>query len=162
MQRTGYLLLTASLILMSSGMAVGKEWRGIVPLHSTRSDVERLFGLSPYGGGLSYEFEGETVYFQYQYPDYECGKTWGRWNVPLNTVLEITVYPKRRTLLADLNLDTSKFKRDDRTCLLDSFGFANEEEGVTYSFGGGVLAGIRYYPSAGDEYLACPKVGVGY
>jgi hypothetical protein len=33
--------------LSASVICAGKEWHGIVPMHSTREDVNRLLGTSP-------------------------------------------------------------------------------------------------------------------
>jgi hypothetical protein len=136
--------------------AVGKEWRGIVPLHSTRNDVERLFGLSSYGGGYAYEFENERVFFQYQYPDNQCGRIYGQWNVPLNTVIEVTVYPKNKILFSSLKLKISKLK-ETKIHISGRYRYFNEEEGISYAVDNGVVAQISYLPSANDKHLGCPK-----
>jgi len=160
MRRMKYLPFGFSFLLMLSAITVGKEWRGIIPLHSTRNDVERLFGLSSYGGGYAYDFKNERVFFQYQYPDNECGKIWGRWDVPLNTVLEITVYPKNKMLFVDLKMDMSKFKETE-TDIPGSYRYFDKEHGISYAVDNGVVAQIRYLPSAKDKHLACPEEGKG-
>ena len=151
-----HLLSILCLILAFSMTVAGKEWRGIVPLHSTRNDVERLFGLSFYGGGYAYEFENERVFFQYQYPDNECGRVYEQWNVLLNTVIEVTVYPKNKILFSSLTLEISKFK-ETKIHIPGSYRYFNEEEGVSYAVDKGVVAQISYRPSANDKHLACPK-----
>ncbi|MDQ3802632.1 MAG: hypothetical protein M3416_02095 [Acidobacteriota bacterium] len=40
----------------------GKEWRGIVPLKSTRADVERLLGPNDENGSTKYELPDAVVY----------------------------------------------------------------------------------------------------
>ena len=37
-------LVTTALVLISFCVAEAREWRGIVPLHSTRDDDRRLLG----------------------------------------------------------------------------------------------------------------------
>lgn len=157
MRKIMYLLFSSSLILAFSMTAMTKEWRGIVPLHSTRNDVERLFGLSSYGGGYAYEFENERVFFQYQYPDNECGGKYGLWNVPLNTVLAVTVYPKNKVIFSTLKLEMGRFKKIKILDLPGSYNYFNEEEGISYAVDNGMITQINYLGSAKDKHLACPK-----
>jgi len=150
-----YLLLISALITLWSGVALGKAWRGIEPLHSTRSDVEKLLGPSTYGG-YSYELENEKVYITYQNPESECGKTWGFYNVPLNTVLGIIVVPNEKKPIADFGLDRTYVK--GRTCMPDSVNYFNEDEGVNYSVTRGLVTQITYGPGLKDRRrLACPR-----
>ena len=156
MRRIKYALLISALITICSGITPGQGWRGIEPLHSTRSDVEKLLGPPPHGAGYTYDLENEKVHFQYQSPDSECGKTWGFWNVPLNTVLYITIVPKETTPLAEFGLDRTYVK--SRTCMPGSFNYSNEDEGITYSVTKGLVTQIGYTPALKDRRrLACPK-----
>jgi hypothetical protein len=151
-----YLLFSSSLLLEFSMTVVSQEWRGIVPLHSTRNDVERLFGLSSYGGGYAYEFETERVFFQYQYPDNQCGKIYRQWDVPLNTVLEVTVYPKNKLVFSSLKLAVNKFKKI-KIHVPSGYRYLDEEVGLSYEVDNGLVTQISYRPSAKDKHLACPK-----
>src|SRR5258706_6534102 len=38
------IILSLCFVIVAASLSHGKEWRGIVPLHSTRTDVERLLG----------------------------------------------------------------------------------------------------------------------
>ena len=154
MRAIKYVLLLAALITLSSGVALGKGWRGIEPLHSTRSDVEKLLGPS-HVGGYSYELENEKVYISYQNPDSECGKKWGLFNVPLNTVLGIIVVPNEKKPLAEFGLDRMYVK--GLTCMPDSVNYFNEDEGINYSVTKGLVTQITYGPGLKDRrLLACP------
>jgi hypothetical protein len=57
------LISMVALCLYCAMLVQAKEWRGIVPLKSTRADVERLLG-KPNGPGR-YEFENERAYIDY-------------------------------------------------------------------------------------------------
>lgn len=50
-------------LIFSSAIAHGKEWRGIVPLKSSRSEVERRFGQPDEWG--YYSFKDERVSIEY-------------------------------------------------------------------------------------------------
>jgi hypothetical protein len=156
MRRIKLVIFVFSLILSFSTIAIAKEWRGIVPLQSTRDDVVRLFGTSSGGGSYGYEFENERVFFQYQYPDNQCGQKWGHWNVPLYTVLEVTVYPKNKILFADLGLDMSKYKKS-HTCSPGSYHYFNAEEGINYSVYEGIVSQIAFLPTDKDKDLLCTE-----
>jgi hypothetical protein len=80
--------------------AHGQAWRGIIPLRSTREDVERQLGApaKKFPGAYYYNLPGEVavVRFQAEACDGESGM--GRfgygWDVPLGTVTTISVIPK--------------------------------------------------------------------
>ena len=155
MRRIKYMLLIAVFVTMCSGVALGKAWRGIEPLHSTRSHVEKLLGPSSYGRGYEYDFENEKVYFQYQTPESACGTKWGFFNVPVNTVLSITVVLKERKPLAEFALDRTYVK--GLTCMPDSVNYFNEDEGINYSVVRNLVVQISYTAALKDRRLACPR-----
>ena len=148
-----YLLLISTLITICSGVALGKGWRGIVPFHSTRSDVEKLLGPAL---GWNYDLENETVHFEYQTSESECGKKGGKWNVPLNTVLGILVTPKERKSIAEYGLDSTYVKSPHH--LLNHFNYTNKDEGISYSAHGDIVSQITYVPTLKElQRSACPK-----
>ena len=57
------ILGSLSLTVVLGGSCEAKSWRGIVPLKSTRADVERLLGKP--GKYNRYQFENERVSFDY-------------------------------------------------------------------------------------------------
>ena len=146
-----YVVLISALIAICSGVALGKGWRGIVPLHSTRSDVEKLLGPAP---GWNYDLEKETVHFEYQTPERECGNKRALFNVPVNTVLGIIVVPKERKSIVEYGLDSTYVKYWLRP--LANFDYVNEDEGVTYGVSGDIVGQITYVPARKDWVLACP------
>ena len=151
MRAIKYLLLISAFIIIRSGVALGNGWRGIVPLHSTRSDVAKLLGPVP---GWNYYLENESVHFEYQTPERECSNKWTWWNAPLNTVLAILVVPKERKSIAEYGLDSTYVKSPAH--LLNYFNYINEDEGITYSVHGDIVGQIIYFPARKDWNLACP------
>ena len=86
------LISSIVLLLLQSTASYAKNWRGIVPLRSTRADVERLLGR-PNAKYERYQIENEeaTVTFSKG----ECAEGW---KVPRDTVLSITIaFKQRRT-----------------------------------------------------------------
>src|SRR3954464_4038317 len=92
------------LIFLTANLCFGKEWRGIIPLHSTRADVERLIGLPTSPGGSEYSLKDEHVVILYSGRPCEKDKRDGL-NVAPDTVLTITVSPRKEQTISNLNLD---------------------------------------------------------
>jgi hypothetical protein len=137
-----------ALCLYCAELVQAKEWRGIVPLKSTRADVERLFG-KPNGLGR-YEFDNERAYIDYakgcdQLQDCLCV-------VPKDTVISIFVTLETNLKLSELKIDRSKYKKSRSAHLPSILNFTNDEEGVTYTIDetDEEVMHITYLPSARD------------
>jgi hypothetical protein len=158
--------LMAGLLLCLGGLLLtpfppqNSGWRGVVPLHSTRADVERLIG-KPNLDGTHYDFEDERASILYTREPCSGGQQ-GAYNVPRNTVVGIDVVPKRRLLLSELNLDPDEYKRSPGgNSGAELASYHSEKAGVTYVayVGGkddGVIRIIFYRPRAEDARLHCP------
>lgn len=149
-------LLCVSVMPLVAGQSRAKGWRGIVPLHSTRADVERLIGKPNFEDDL-YDFEKERAFIIYSGDP--CTESW---NVPRDTVLQISVAPKGKLRLSDLHIDLSKYERVRDPSVQVHTHYVNKEEGIRYEVfeGGGEYAGTvlsTYYgPAATDANLRCP------
>ena len=134
------ILLTALRIigvaLVIAGAYQAKGWRGIVPHHSTRADVERLIGEPNFKYDL-YDFEKERVRIFYASDPCAEGPPSGRIS-PRDIVTQIRVAPKEKLLLSDLHLDLSKYERiKDPEVQVHTY-YVNKEEGISYEvFEGG-------------------------
>ena len=101
-------LITVLLVLNSAlqvpDLSQAKGWRGIVPLHSTRTDVQRLLNATSNPECVplfcTYYLADMNVQFDYSLGDCKLGG----WDVPLDTVVGITVHLKSRPQLADLGI----------------------------------------------------------
>jgi hypothetical protein len=152
-------------------VANAREWRGIVPLHSTRADVERLLGkpAQDFDGTLvSYRLPAETIDIQYA-ANPQCTEEWPyySWNVPKQTVTFIRVAPRgKETLLSELKLDLSKFTKERGDSDVPThFYYINESDGFSLSVhemdGARTLVGAFVYgPPSSEAGLRCkPKGG---
>src|SRR5262245_2117355 len=92
-------VVTCCLYITICATAVGQErgWRALVPLHSTRANVEQLLGqptdtLSAYS--VFYRTANETLIFNYA-NGFPCGigEKYSQWRVPEGTVEGILVTP---------------------------------------------------------------------
>src|SRR5882762_233211 len=97
------IVLSITLISISSSRVEG--WKGIVPLHSTRADVERLLGppVRLCEKGCSYDTKTLGVFVLYSGEPCDNGDQNG-WRVPPDTVISLTVYPIAKPKLSELRL----------------------------------------------------------
>lgn len=142
----------------------GKDWRGIIPMRSTRADVEALLGEPPpplkdgsrlyvlhKGRSIYFLDEGE-VYIVFVQPEHSCAS-----KISEGTVLMIQVTPKKELALTDLPIDQTKFRKFDPSTP-PNIGFEayiNEQEGLLVRTYQGKVDKIVYIASAADKGL-CP------
>jgi hypothetical protein len=159
------LKLAVSIIFMLSLSVVvsANEWHGIVPLHSTRADVEQLLGHPidnpPNKNSDNEKYKTEDRIVIILYSDGQC-------RVPKDTVLTIIV----RTApfaFSELKLDKSRFVEKTGGDVANLSQFTNEEDGMSYevSWKGkptgeqreGLVTSVEYYPSSKDKQLLCSE-----
>lgn len=157
--RVQRLLLCVCLILVVTASSQAQGWRSIVPLHSTRADVERLIGKPNFKYDL-YDFENERVDILYSQDPCSEGLQ-GMWNVPRDTVISITVAPKIKLLLSELQINLQRFKKTEESPLPGYLLYTNEEEGITYVVlkEDSQIMKIHYGATTNDKPQLCPKVG---
>lgn len=144
-------LIFITLILTQNTEA--KDWRGIVPLRSTRADVERLLGQPEQGSGGVYQTVSESILVSYSEKPCDYG-----WQVPPGTVINISVRPKNPPALASLKLDERKYEKRTDPHIGSLHYYVNPEEGINYTVDAGVVTCIEYYSSAKDNTLRCAPV----
>lgn len=156
-------LLSTCILLCVASPLKAKEWRGLVPLHSSREDVERLLGVPNRSGKYtsSYELELEIVSFIYASGG-PCGSdATNSWKVPQDTIVDITVAPKQKLLFSALNLRKEEYKKSEDPTVEGHFYYTNEGEGIRYSIQktpqvpDGIVMNVNYWPAAKDSYLRC-------
>ena len=135
-------------LLCSANILQAKEWRGIVPLKSTRADVERLLG-KPNDLGR-YQFENERAYIDYS-------STCNRINdcsclIPKDTVIDIYVNLEIEFKFSDLRIDRTKYQKTKSAHLPGIVTYASDEEGIIYTVDDedDEVMDITYLPKAAD------------
>jgi hypothetical protein len=138
-------------------------WQGIIPLHSNIEDVERVLGPGsekPNKSVRNYKTPSENILINYS--EGPCvGAT--NWNVPLNTVINIRIYPMPpgSVKITDLKIDKSKFKKEDDSHLPGNYYLINDEEGITvyisknHRTSEDEVDGFNYGPAARDKDFRC-------
>jgi len=149
------LIGAAVLILVLTANAWASSWRGIVPLISTRSDVERMLG-KPNGLGR-YEFDNERAYIYYtdrapcdRSIDCEC-------LVPNGTVVTIVVTPEIEIKFSKLKVDRTKFEKTKDPTFPGIVSYSNPVTGITYTVERDVVTTISYSPAEKDCRLVLQK-----
>src|SRR5262245_9180257 len=105
------LILAVSFALFANIKVEAKEWRGMVPLKSSRADVEQLLGSPSINRAdwAVYQMENEKVSIEYSKGP--CTVEFSPWNVPKHIVISIWVTPISRVLFADLRIDQTRLKK---------------------------------------------------
>lgn len=144
------------LSLITPAFLQERGWRGITPLHSTREEVERLIGQPMMPGGITYDLKTERVNVVYSAGG--CGKGHpSEWNVPVGTVIGVTLYPQTRLMLSDLRVDLSRFEKSVNPLSSDSVFYKDDEDGISIGTGStGEVFVVQYLPSRKDSNLRCP------
>jgi hypothetical protein len=151
------LILPSVWLLLSVVCPQSKGWSGIVPLHSTRADVERLMGSPSDSNKVMayYHLEKETITIQYTTSGCEKGH---EWNVPPGTVLSITISQKIKPKLSELQIDLTKFKKEANPHVGDIVYYVNKEEGIGIEtrVNEESVYSISYTATTKDTHLRCP------
>jgi hypothetical protein len=136
---------------------MAKEWRGIVPLHSTRADVVRLFGnCSDRDGGCKFRVGNEVAYIVFSngavVREYnECAR-----KLPPETVLMIEVELATPVNLSSLRIDKKKFRTFDPSSPpnIGYKGYIDEKEGLIIKTYKGRVLQLNYI-AAGHDVPRC-------
>ena len=146
------LLAGACMLTLGNGQPEERGWRGLVPLQSTRSDVERLLGRSEDQCKCIYRTDDSVVFVEYSKEP--CKGNPPGWNVPADRVLSLSVRSQKERKFSELNLDLSKYLKTQD----DTFAsyYTNNEQGITYEVSqSGVINVVTYSPSLRDNALRC-------
>ena len=146
-------------ILLFAPANEAKEWRGIIPLHSSRDDVHKLLGKPKSQSALSDHYRpNDEEYVNIEYATKPClGLTyyWGNYAVAKNTVLTISVSYEHGFPLSSLNISNIDALKREVDHSLTVYYF-DADQGVEYSVQDGTVVSIEYGPGKIDSYLRCP------
>jgi hypothetical protein len=136
-----------------------KGWRGIVPLHTTRAEVEKILGppteqQSEYS--VLYRTADESVIIGYT-RGLPCGigEKYSQWRVPRDTVHSILITPNMGSPLSKLSIDESKYKKRRGADRAEDIYYINDEDGEILRVFQNDVMEITYSAAASDEPLRC-------
>lgn len=141
------------------------SWNSIIPLHTSRSEVEKRMALPDRRIDTTYVYEtgSEIVSIKYS-TGKNCANQSERWNVPKDTVLELVVGQRLPFLLNRLNLDLKQYERVEQVSTEVSgvpqfVKYTDETSGIeilTRSIEGAEeVVSVRYFPAEKDSSLRC-------
>jgi len=135
-------------VMFGSQTVKGKAWRGIVPLHSTRGDVEKLLG-PPTLEDSGYDIDGDQVQITYSGRGCEEGLP-GGWSVAPSTVVNISVVPHKNLVLDDVLVpgkDYQKIYGSDPV----KVDYVDAQDGVRFTTSEDSVQKISYFGSEADD-----------
>ncbi|HYW73747.1 MAG TPA: hypothetical protein VE961_22175 [Pyrinomonadaceae bacterium] len=136
------------------------NWRGLIPLRSTRKDVERLLGSSKDSVAGTYIYDAGVELAHITYSKGACADSvQGRWNVASETVLEIRVYPRTDVPVRDFEPALGIYKRTPDPSIPNWAFYFNNESGVTIQTkteaNAEIVEIVTFGPSSENSELRC-------
>jgi len=131
--RNSFLLIAviAQAVAAQQVTPTSNEWNGLVPLHSTRSDVERLLGSSKMSQGFASTYETKDNRIDILYSAGPCALSGvEKWNVPADVVISMQVNPKGTVQFGNLHLDAKKYSRFREAHPDNWVQYWNETDGI--------------------------------
>ncbi|HZI88655.1 MAG TPA: hypothetical protein VFD48_17610 [Pyrinomonadaceae bacterium] len=137
-----------------------RGWQNIVPLQSTRKDVERLLGAPQESRGVTATYQLKEGRLRVFYSDGSCKQSGTNdWNVAPDTVVTLTFQPSKKMMITELNLDMTKYERDVDYHLTSAVHYYNRQAGIRISTRlekeGEDVHIITYEPKEKDLHLRC-------
>ena len=142
-------MVLACVVLLTSRAASAKAWKGIVPLHSTRADVERVLG-PPTVEDNGYDIDGERVLITYSSQGCQEGLA-GGWKVAANTVVSISVTPKNEIKLTDVLVSGKNYDQIYRIHTPQLVDYVDVQDGVRYLANADSVQSTTYISSEADD-----------
>jgi len=159
MKKLEFRLFLAMLsVLLLSGSAAAKDWRGVVPLRSSRADIVRIFkkcGEPNVSCVFKIGNESTRIVFSGDaYDDFRgCPD-----QLPEGTVLLVQVQPIRDLQLKDLRINKQRLRSFDSSVPKDRShkGYIDDREGLIIKTYEGKVLQMDYIAAARDRHL-CPS-----
>jgi hypothetical protein len=147
------LTLSVLLVLVVVEASYAKEWRGLIPLRSTRADVVRLLDrCAEQKEACSFTLGNERVYILFSggltNPHLECAR-----RLPPETIMFIDVELQKTTAKESLRLDRKKFRTFNpaEPVKMGLKGYWNEEDGWLINTLNGKVIQLDYLPTVRDR-----------
>lgn len=135
-------------------------WNDIVPLKSTRADVEKKLGKPmPHSiakHAASYQTKDVRVFVLYSTGLCNVNSEHG-WDISEFNVIRISVYPEVLPKFTDLKIDKNKFEKRPDPGAIDTFFYTNETDGISLTVDekDEFVLDIGYFPEAKYNHLRC-------
>jgi hypothetical protein len=151
MRRINIVICCAWLMLVTAGTSWARGWRGLIPLQSTRQDVERLLGTPT---NYYYDLKNETVYIHFSSGACQ-GDEPDSYKVPAGTVTRIMVIPKSEPSLKTLRVDIARYKKQVDENIKQHVFYYDEDAGNAIEVFDGKVESLTYTPGVSQASLRC-------
>jgi len=131
----------------------GQDLPKIVPLKSTRAEVDRLLGPAKGSYAVSYQIKEGGLFIEYSSGPCRAGE--GGWNVPKDVVISFSFSPKHKKRVASFRLDPKKVRKVIDQHVPQVYYYINDEDGITYTIQEGRVDSIDYDPPKKYDGLYC-------
>lgn len=133
-----------------------RGWKGLVPLQSTRSDVSHTLG-TPDRLGNTYDSDDATISFFYSFGQCELGEDSQRWDVPLDVVVAIRIWPKESPVVTSRELREHGFEKLNVELLPGMAQYQNGSSGVMITCMDGRLSNLTIGPTSSELHHRCSR-----
>lgn len=147
-------LLLSTFVAISALTVKAQDWRQIVPLKTTRTEVERLLGPSKEAYYADYQLPEGHLFIEYSSGPCRPNRK-GGWNVPENIVVSMSLSPKHPETVHELKLNSKKFRKVTGQHLPSVTYYINDEDGITYAIQQGKVDYVEYGPPKKYDNLYC-------
>ena len=156
------LLLTCLFFFLGAQLPSTKDWRGLVPLKSTREDVERLLGPPEKiidKRALTYSLSNVVVLINFSgNPKCQENLPYDSWDVGSDTVTGLAVMLKKPVPVSESRIDLTKLKKARGAYdTPDHFFYSQPEDGFSVEVGQDYVMSYSYGPNADQQNLRCPS-----
>lgn len=157
-------LITLVLFLSSVTPAYPQDnaWNGVIPLKSTRADVEKIFGKPNTDSvgtfAATYQTASGRIFVLYSTGPCSLKPSHG-WNVPALVVISMSVYPTPEPDFEESKIDNTKFVKRPDPEILSEVAYTNEKDGVSVTVNSWdqVITSYRYFPASKYNKLKCKE-----
>jgi len=153
MRVLAFVCILTAVPLVAKAQRVKQDVFGIVPLHSTRADVERLYGTCNDSSRCIYRTTTESIAVALAISP--CAGFIYGWNVPKDTVLSFTVTPHVPPLFSDIPIDRNGFATRYSPDDIVTTYYTNVEKGILFAVQDGRVISITYYPPSSENMKRC-------
>lgn len=140
-------------LLASNTQAFGQNRFGIVPLHSTRTDVERLYGVSSDSCRCNFRTSKETI--NVAFATAPCALPVYGWNVPRDTVLSFRVTSHVPQPLSEIAVDLNGFVQRYSPEDIRTTYYTNVDKGIVFAVQDRRVISVRYFPPSKENEKRC-------
>lgn len=140
--------------------SIENGWKSIKILKTNKIDAEKVLGKPKNKTIEYYEYDTTDTLVYAKYSTAPCKKTdggRGNYDVPENTILDLSVFPKKPVKLNELKYSREKYMQFERNQEYFDFEYENDDDGI--SFLTKIKDGIEYVYSIRFE----PRIkNIGY